>query len=84
MTWILLLATLGVLGSIGVACRRAHLEAEAQLCDRLSVLDDSPRTGATRDTGLLLLSGQGGAQVESDAPSEVVPEGSRAHLRLVG
>ena len=81
MTWILLLATLGVLGSISIACRRAHLEAEAQLCDHQQVLPDSTPVGAPRENGLLVLSGEGGA---GDASSAVAPAESRRHLRLVG
>jgi hypothetical protein len=84
VTWILLLATFGVLGSIAVACRRAHLEADAQLCDPLQVLDDSTPVGAPRGTGLLVLSGEGGAHGESDTSSELIPARSRRHLRLVG
>ncbi len=81
VTWILLLATLGVLGSIAVACRRAHLEAEAQLGDHHQLLHDAPPVGAPRETGLLVLSGEGGA---GDAPSDVVRAENRRHLRLVG
>lgn len=35
MTWILALATIGVLGSIALACHRAAQEAAEQLCDCL-------------------------------------------------
>jgi len=39
MTWILLAATSAVLLSIGLACVRAHLEAETALCDCLSAFE---------------------------------------------
>ncbi len=35
MTWILLIATAGLLGMLAVSCRRAQLEAAEKLCDRL-------------------------------------------------
>jgi hypothetical protein len=84
VTWILLLATLGVLGSIGVACRRAHLEADAQLCDYAPAPDEARAALGPRPMTLLLLTGEGGGQGQSGTGIEVAPAGSRRHLRVVG
>src|ERR671931_2330292 len=44
VTWILALATFGVLTSIAVACRRAHLEAKAAFGDGLQGSAERPLT----------------------------------------
>jgi hypothetical protein len=85
MTWILTVATFGVLTILGVSCRRARLDLEEQLCECL----DTPVAAAV---GF----GANPAQVVPAAPmltridggrdAGCVPagHGRRRHLRVVG
>jgi hypothetical protein len=77
VTWILALATIGVLTSIAVACRRAHLEAKAALGEpRLTAVASSS------SPGLFVVSG--GDDGGDDLRPELEPEARRRHLRVVG
>ncbi len=90
MTWILALATFGVLTSIAVACRRAHLEAAAAFGDRLEGLGERPRltaVAASPSPGLFVVVGEGegdGGAGGGDHRPDVEPGDRRRHLRVVG
>jgi hypothetical protein len=82
VTWILALATFGVLTSIAVACRRAHLEANESLCDCLQSPGDLSPVATSPSRGLFVVSGEGGRGGDNQPEEE--PEERRRHLRLVG
>ena len=85
MTWILALATFGVLTSIAVACRRAHLEAKAAFGDGLQGSGERRLTAvaASPSPGLFVVSGEGGRGDDDHRP-DVEPVERRRHLRAVG
>ena len=85
MTWILALATFGVLTSIAVACRRAHLEAKAAFGDGLQGSGE-PRLSAVASSaspGLFVICGEGDGRGGDHQPEEE-PQTRRRHLRVVG
>jgi hypothetical protein len=85
VTWMLALATVGLLTSIAVACRRAHLEAKEGLCDCLQSPDERrlSAVATSPSPALFVLPGEGGRGGGDNQP-EGEPDESRRYLRLVG
>ena len=80
MTWILAVATLGVLGSIALACHRAAADAAERLCDCVTRSVEAPAT-----LPVVASDGPGSCPAHASAPTLAGPPGrGRGHLRVVG
>jgi hypothetical protein len=75
MTWILTVATFGVLTILGVSCRRAVLDLEDQLCECLHTAEPPGLPAAPVLTRI-----EGGRE----AACTPAGHGRQRHLRVVG